>query len=350
MKQNYIVFKNKNSLLSCILLAITAGIVMMGISVVLSINHDWQNWNNNDVNFRTYDLANSIDEEEILKLENLKEVDKIVSPKEYGILASNTFLEDDPTSNLYLEGIPLSEIEKILDKDVKDFANKNFIICSNKFKPRNATVFYNNIDYIDLSDMVGQNIKLNFNNKNEELLLVGLYNNELFYGDDDVCFSSYDVVKNLNEKYGSNDNGKYHLVANKTFSSKNVVNVLKENGYNVSNINSINSDKKDTIISYAFWLTVVIGLFTFFGTYLFIIRKINKYRKDEIFMQGLIAYALAIVISFTGFLIIENYFLANNTLFNKMDMTYSYIALIVGVLITFVTPISANIAMKKKLK
>ena len=30
MKQNYLVFKNKNSLLSCILLAITVGIIMLG--------------------------------------------------------------------------------------------------------------------------------------------------------------------------------------------------------------------------------------------------------------------------------------------------------------------------------
>ena len=126
--------------------------------------------------------------------------------------------------------------------------------------------------------------------------------------------------------------------------------VLKDNGYTINNITVANYDNKNQIISYVFWLTLVIGLFAFFGTYMFIIRKINKYRKDEIFMQGLTAYALAIVISFTGFLIVENYFLSKNALFSKMDMTYSYIALVVGILITFVTPISANIAMKKKLK
>lgn len=352
MKQNYIVFKNKNSLLSCILLAITAGIVMLGISIVISINHDWQSWSINDVNFRTYDLPNDFEEKEIANLENLKEVEKVVSPKEYGILAVNTFLEDDPYSNLYIEGIPNEEITKILGKDI-NYDKKNFIICSNEFKPRNATVFYNNVDYIDLSDMVGQNIKLSFNNKAEDILLIGLYNNELFNNNDDICFSSYEVVNSLNNKYFDDEdflNVKYHLVANKLSNSKDVVKVLKDNGYTINNANVANYDKKNQIISYVFWLTLVIGLFAFFGTYMFIIRKINKYRKDEIFMQGLTAYALAIVISFTGFLIVENYFLSKNALFSKMDMTYSYIALVVGILITFVTPISANIAMKKKLK
>ncbi len=353
MKRNYIVFKDKNSLLSCILLAFTAGLVMLGLSVVFSVNHDWQNWNNNDISFRTYELSNNLSQSEISKLENLNEVEKVVSPMEYSISATNVFLEDNPNSSLYILGLPDDELEKLLNDNFKNVNNKNYLICSNEFKPRNATIYYNNVDYIDLSNNVGQNIVLSFNNQNEELLLAGLYDNELFFNKNDICFSSFEVVKRLNDKYYNDEsfaNDKYRLIANKAINSNNVVSTLKDNGYVINNFKVKNVDIKDKILSYVFWLTIVIGLFSFFGTYLFIIKNIHNYRKDEIFMQGLTSYALAIVISFSGFLIIENYFLSQNYLFEHMDMTYSYLALFIGVLITFVTPIYSNICMKKNKK
>ena len=124
--------------------------------------------------------------------------------------------------------------------------------------------------------------------------------------------------------------------------------ILKEKGYSFNNISYTNNNKKDEIIKYTFIITVIVGLLMIIGTYIFIVKNKNKYHKDEIFMQGLITYALAIVISFTGFLIFENYFLAGNNVFNKMDMTYSYVALIIGVLITFLGPVIVNIRLKKK--
>ena len=67
-------------------------------------------------------------------------------------------------------------------------------------------------------------------------------------------------------------------------------------------------------------------------------------------MQGLIAYASAIVISFTGFLIFENYYLVKNNVFARMDMTYSYIALIIGVIIILIIPMCVNKSLKVKKK
>ena len=347
MKQNYLVFKNKNSLLSCILLAITVGIIMLGLSIAISMEHDWNNWNKNDILFRTYSINNELKENDIVKLKMLDEVEDVISNREYEIIATNVFLEDNPNSNMDIKGMPKEELEKLTDSEL----NGNYVICSNKFKPLNAQIYYNDIDYIDLKDFVNKDIELKFNNSssNEKIKLIGLYNNELFYSDNDICYTSYENVLNLNKKYYKDeDNKQYYVIASKNTSANKIGDILKENGYSFNNISYMNINNKEKIVNYTFWITIVIGILMLFVTYIFIIKNRNKYRKDEIFMQGLIAYALAIVISFTGFLIFEDYVLANNTLFARMDMTYSYIALIIGVLITFVMPMSVNIQMKKE--
>lgn len=348
MKQDYMVFKNKNSLISCILLAITAGVIMFGISVIISMLHDWYNWIDNDINFRTFNLPSKMSDEEVRKIEGLNEVENIISPKEYSILATNAFLEDNENSNMYIEGLPDSELEKIIGKEVPD---NDYIVCSDKFKPRNATIYYNDVDYISLKDIVGQNIELKFNNTSESILLAGLYKSELYYNDDDVCFASYKLVENLNEQYSKKEDyeyGNYHLLMKKDISNRKAVELLKENGYDISNIATVNNNSKDNIIKNVFFITLVLGIMCFLVTYMYILKYVRKYKNDEIFLQGLTAYALAIVVSFTGFLIFENYFLKNNSLFAKMDMTYSNIALIIGILVTFGIPIMINKTSKKK--
>ena len=347
MKQNYLVFKNKNSLLCCILLAITVGIIMLGLSIVISIEHDWNNWNKNDILFRTYSINNELNENDVKKLKELDEIQDVISNKEYEIIATNTFLEDNSNSNMNIKGMPKEDLEKLTDADL----NGSYIICSNKFKPSNATIFYNNIDFINLNDFVNKDIELKFNSRtnNEKVKLIDLYNSELFYSSDNICYTSYENVLNLNKKYYKDeDNKQYYVIASKNTSANKIGDILKENGYSFNNISYMNINNKEKIVNYTFWITIVIGILMLFVTYIFIIKNRNKYRKDEIFMQGLIAYALAIVISFTGFLIFEDYVLAKNTLFARMDMTYSYIALIIGVLITFVMPMSVNIQMKKE--
>ena len=347
MKQNYLVFKNKNSLISCILLAITVGIVMFGFSVVISMEHDWNNWNKNDILFRTYTINNELKESDIDKLKKLDEVEDVISNREYEIIAANIFLEDNSTSNMNIKGMPNEELKKLTKSELKD----NYIICSDKFRPLNANVYYNNIDYIDLNDFINKDIELKFNNSksNEKFKLIDLYNNELFYSDDSICYTSYENVLNLNKKYYQEDSdSKYYVIAKKNVNTKKIGDVLKENGYSYSNVSNLNINNKDKIVKYTFWLTIVIGIVLFVLTYFFNINYKNKYRIDEIFMQGLIAYALAIVISFTGFLIFENYYLVKNNVFARMDMTYSYGSLIIGVLIILVIPMCVNKSLKVK--
>ena len=347
MKQNYLVFKNKNSLLSCILLALNVGIIMLGLSIVISMEYDWNNWNKNDILFRTYTINNNLNENDIDKLKNLDEVEDVISNKEYEIIATNIFLEDNSTSNMNIKGMPKDELAKLTNSEL----NGNYLICSDKFKPLNATIYYNNIDYINLNNFINKDIELKFNNSknNEKFKLIDLYNNELFYSDDSICYTSYENVLNLNKKYYQNDNDiKYYVIANKNVSTKKMGDILKENGYSFSNISNLNFNTKEKIVKCIFWLTIAIGILMFVLTYLFNINYKNKYRIDEIFMQGLIAYALAIVISFTGFLIFENYYLVKNNVFARMDMTYSYIALIMGVLIVLAIPMCVNKSLKVK--
>ena len=343
MKQNYLVFKNKNSLISCILLALTVGFIMLGLSVAESMEHDWKTWNKNDVLFRTYFITNDLKQSDIEELKKLDEVEDVISDNAYEIIASNEFLEDNFTSNMTIKGMPREELNKLTNSEESES-----LICSDKFRPRNVTMYYNDIDYIDLNSFINSDIELKFNNSSEKLKLVGLYNNELFYSDDDICYTSYENVLNLNNKYNKKDSNKYYVIANKSVNAKKMGDILKEKGYSFNNISYTNNNKKDEIIKYTFIITVIVGLLMIIGTYIFIVKNKNKYHKDEIFMQGLITYALAIVISFTGFLIFENYFLAGNNVFNKMDMTYSYVALIIGVLITFLGPVIVNIRLKKK--
>ena len=347
MKQNYLVFKNKNSLISCILLAITVGLIMFGLSVVISMENDWNNWNKNDILFRTYTINNELKESDIDKLKKLDEVEDVISNRKYEIIATNIFLEDNSNSNITIKGMPKEELEKLTKSELKD----NFIICSDHFRPLNANIYYNNIDYINLNDFINKDLELKFNNSknNEKFKLIDLYNNELFYSDDSICYTSYESVLNLNKKYyQEEDDSKYYVIANKNVSSKKMGEILKENGYNYTNINNLNINIKDKIVKCVFWLTIVIGFLMFVSTYFFNINYKNKYRIDEIFMQGLIAYALAIVISFTGFLIFENYYLVKNNVFARMDMTYSYIALIIGVIIVLIIPMCVNKSLKTK--
>ena len=147
MKQNYLVFKNKNSLKSCILLAITAGIVMLGISTVISIEHDWVKWQDNDINFRTYELGKELSANEIKRLESNEEVLKVVEPQEYGLVAKNHFLEDGLDSNIYIQGMAKEDLEKMADVKI-DNKNEKYMICSNKFKPQNASIYYNDVNSI----------------------------------------------------------------------------------------------------------------------------------------------------------------------------------------------------------
>ena len=242
-----------------------------------------------------------------------------------------------------IKGMPREELNKLTNSEESES-----LICSDKFRPRNVTMYYNDIDYIDLNSFINSDIELKFNNSSEKFKLAGLYNNELFYSDDDICYTRYENVLNLNNKYNKKDSNKYYVIANKSVNAKKMGDILKEKGYSFNNISYTNNNKKDEIIKYTFIITVIVGLLMIIGTYIFIVKNKNKYHKDEIFMQGLITYALAIVISFTGFLIFENYYLVKNNVFARMDMTYSYIALIIGVLITFLGPVIVNIRLKKK--
>lgn len=348
MKNNYLVFKSKHALLHCFLLSLFAGIVIFGVSVLFSIRHDWNNWLNYDIDFRTFYISQKLSQDQIKNLKELDIVSNVIPSSAYTIKAKTTFLEDNNEGLINIAGIPDEDIQELIESQ-EDLKKDKIIICPKQLRPENITNHYNDVDYIDLTSEINKNITVSFNNTNEKFTLLGIYDNEKSASANNTCYSTYETVQKMNEQYNpNNNNDTYYVITKKNVDIKTVINTLKNLGFTSNTIGYNEIDYKYKIMSAIAFGTIMFGIISFLLTFASLLKDIQNYSLDEVFMLGLISYAIAVVYSFVGFLIMEKKILINNEVFAKMDMTYSYIALTLGVLITFVMPIILNKKLRNK--
>ncbi len=350
------VYRSKINFINIILLAICSSVIIFGVSYVFAIKNFGADWAKKSIDFRTYvvtydDLKIS-EEEAINKLKQFDHVDD-VSPNIGYIFFGMAidYINDNLDGQMVIRGVTKDGIKVILGENLEKYTGENVLICSKQFNP-NSQAYY--VDYdinntIDLTNSIGKNIKLEMIDTNtiEQFKLIGLYDSNYNYSSGDTCYTTFETVQKINQKYQSdvyqNTDSQVLpiiMIIDNSDSFNLIETKLKENGFYASPIITINTKVGNNIIKIVSLLAVSLCIISFltmlisslktindsekefaiFSAIGFSNKKINLIKCIEFSIVVVIGFILSILISKISLTILKNQYLINNVEFSRMNV------------------------------
>lgn len=380
-------FRDKRNIISIILISLIFSLILFCFSYTKSINNYWDDSIMKLVDYRTY-VVNFDDqkynvESAIKKLKSYEHIIEVFDEKSYLISMSvrDDEIVDNKDNGIFLVGSIDNPINIISGNDLSNYHDDEIpIICAKQFYP---FVEYTQEEYvksksIDIRDKLGYVLDMSFiaSDELEKFKIVGLYDAEANHTHGNVCYTTLESVKKLNNKYQSkifnNEDVNYVYVVIDNVKNKDIVfeNIIPD-GFkiNISTLN-INKSMGNTIIKIISIISLIVIFFSFVVFIFLIIKKILKRKIDYLIMKTsgfsdskiifinnielLCCFVIGLLFSFVFYNIYIYFFhkiyLYDKIIFSKLSIQINYIAIIVVYIIAILTILFSSVYLKIKLK
>lgn len=380
--------KNKNNVLIISLSVMSFLLIVLSLSFSKTLNLYLVDGIMNDISYRTFFISQNIDteteEEVISKLKNIDHIIDVFPDREGSFMLNLSRLDNTPMlGRFYIYGgseLSMPEVSqgRTIKKETEIICPRIFFPDDNlennpslknrqliRMKAHLNSVFTTNYNiYIDDE---------NYETKTLELPVVGIYDNNPSYIDENICYASRSLVSKIFlDSYKNIDlSGQIDSILIQIDDVKNIDKVKKsvsEKKYLITNAVSVNFD----FINFTKYLAYLVVISTLIISIL-LITYINKkgmvdkksdinilrslgYSKKElnnifylenfyiVFLTTIISSAILLILSLSINLIVE----INPFIFQKIPISISFTAIIISVLVNLLSLFVTTYFYKKK--
>lgn len=380
--------KNKNNVLIISLSVMSFLLIVLSLSFSKTLNLYLVDGIMNDISYRTFFISQNIDteteEEVISKLKNIDHIIDVFPDREGSFMLNLSRLDNTPMlGRFYIYGgseLSMPEVSqgRTIKKETEIICPRIFFPDDNlennpslknrqliRMKAHLNSVFTTNYNiYIDDE---------NYETKTLELSVVGIYDNNPSYIDENICYASRSLVSKIFlDSYKNIDlSGQIDSILIQIDDVKNIDKVKKsvsEKKYLITNAVSVNFD----FINFTKYLAYLVVISTLIISIL-LITYINKkgmvdkksdinilrslgYSKKElnnifylenfyiVFLTTIISSAILLILSLSINLIVE----INPFIFQKIPISISFTAIIISVLVNLLSLFVTTYFYKKK--
>lgn len=375
-KKNFV--RDKKNIISIILIGTIFSLIQFCFSFCESLNTYWNDSVEKLVDYRTYVV--SFDNTKynattaIEKIKGYSNVVEVFDESSYLIsmnVNDKSIVKDE--NGIFLIGTISNPIKLVAGNNLDTIPEDELpIICAKQFYP---FIEYDQEDYIvsksiDISDRLNKYMKLSFINSKEEekFKIVGLYDAKDNHTEGNVCYTSLNIVKELNKKYQSSvffeddyEPNYVYVIIDKMENEKNFISNLEKDGfYNITSVLSINKTMGNNIIKLMILISAVIIVLSIISLMFLAVKKINRRNNDYYIMKStgysssqinstyffelIFELLLSIIISFLFYILIvylfQKIYISNKIIFYNFNIRLSSISILINVLLsTFVSSI-----------
>lgn len=395
MKNNSIVFiaiknlfRDKRNIISVILISLIFSLILFCFSYTKSINNYWNDSVTKLVDYRTYIV--SFDEQKydvdsaIKKLKSYDHVVEVFDEESYliSMTVRNDEIVDNKKNGIFLIGSIDNPINIISGNDLSDYDESDEIpiICAKQFYPfiENTQEEYVKSKSINISDKLGYVLDMSFvlSEEVEKFKIVGLYDAESNHTHGNVCYTTLESVKKLNNKYQSevfsNEEVNYVYMVIDNIENKDIVSEsINYDGFkiNISTLH-INKDMGNTIIKIISIISLIAIAFGFVAFIFIIIKKILKRKTDYLILKTsgysdskiifinnielLCCFVIGLLISLILYNLyiyfFQKIYLYDKIVFSKLSIQMNYIAIVIVFIIAILIILFSSVYLKMKLK
>lgn len=393
MKNNSIAFigiknfiRDKKNIISVILISLIFSLILFCFSYAKSIHNYWDDSVTKLVDYRTYIV--SFDSQKydvksaIKKLKGYNHVVEVFDEESY--LISMKVRDDEIVKNkengIFLIGSIKNPINIIYGKDLSDYDGEKMpLICAKQFYPfiENTQQEYVKSKSIDITDKIGYEMNMSFilSEEKEQFEIVGLYDAEANHTHGNVCYTTLESVKKLNNKYQSevfnNEEVNYVYMIIDNIENKDIVSKeIESDGFkiNISTLH-INKDMGNTIIKFVSIISLITICLSFVAFIFIIIKKIVNRKDDYLILKTsgysdnkiilinnielLCNFVFGLLFSLVFYTIyiylFQKIYLYDKIIFSKLNIQINYIAVIVTIAIAILIILFSSVYLKLKL-
>lgn len=393
MKNNSIAFigiknfiRDKKNIISVILISLIFSLILFCFSYAKSIHNYWDDSVTKLVDYRTYIV--SFDSQKydvksaIKKLKGYNHVVEVFDEESY--LISMKVRDDEIVKNkengIFLIGSIKNPINIIYGKDLSDYDGEKMpLICAKQFYPfiENTQQEYVKSKSIDITDKIGYEMNMSFilSEEKEQFEIVGLYDAEANHTHGNVCYTTLESVKKLNNKYQSevfnNEEVNYVYMIIDNIENKDIVSKeIESDGFkiNISTLH-INKDMGNTIIKFVSIISLITICLSVVAFIFIIIKKIVKRKDDYLILKTsgysdnkiilinnielLCNFVFGLLFSLVFYTIyiylFQKIYLYDKIIFSKLNIQINYIAVIVTIAIAILIILFSSVYLKLKL-
>lgn len=372
MKLNDIIMYNAKKIksntlkkiIAFLLMVICVVIMLSAITIKKSMNSYINNNFKYNINFRTLELLNPDEIDDIKKMENFDHVVVVYKMSEY--IASVTF-DDYKNDNLDGDVKLIAYSNKLMPDIIKGkmVENDNDIICPINIITDSSVGAREDLsknDYINLEKKIGAKIGITYYNiKNktayaDELIIKGLYDPSIYVLDKNTCFASNKKIEEININRNSYiDSKELMFLPRIIIDNYDNVKIVKDNlikdgyivnemsNFDISLINLINIGGSIIIIISLLGLFIIIILSTLKSIKNnkeeLVILKILGFKEKDIFRikynEMFLKISLSMLIGLIIYLILYEYIysLINETIALNFKLEFAYEFIIYYILI-----------------
>ncbi len=380
-------FRDKRNIILIILISLIFSLILFCLSYAKSINNYWNESTTKLVDYRTYIVT--FDNQKynlstaIKKLKSYKHVVEVFEEKSYliSMTVKDNEIVKDKNNGIFLIGSIEKPINIIAGNDLSNYNGDEIpLICAKQFYPfiENTQEDYLKSKSIDLTNKLGKSINMSFisSNEVEKFKIVGLYDAEENHTQGNVCYTTLESVKRLNNKYQydvfNNEEVNYIYMVIDNVKNEDIVaeNIFNE-GFQISTPTlRINKDMGNTVTKIISSISFIIILISFVILMFIFIKKFLNRKNDYLIMKSsgysdgriifisnieilccfIIGFMLSLALYNLYIYIFQNIYLYDKILFSTMTIKINYLSIIIVLIITFLNMILLSIYLKNKLK
>lgn len=387
-------FRDKKNIIEILLIGLIFSLIIFCMSFRKSLNSYWSDSVKKLIDYRTYiidfDISKYNIDEAKIKLKNYNHVIEVFEQSSYLIsmnikdnfILSNITDNKVKNSSIYLIGTIPNPIKLIYGSNLDSVdKGKRPIICANQIYPysENTQNDYLVSKSIDITKKLGEDINLSFINSDEieSFQLVGLYDAKSNHADGTTCYTTLDVVYDLNKKYQNdvffNENeivDYLYIIIDDVDNQDIVLDEIRKDGFDIiTPILHINKSMGNSVNN----LILVISILIIFVSFLIIMyistKKINKRKIDfsimkssgysnneiifiyifELILEFIFAILLSIIIYVVITFFFQNMYVSNKIMFYDLQIRPSIIAILIDILLSLLIIFILCLVLGKKM-
>ena len=369
------ILKDKNIRVSMLIIIISTLLVVISFSFKKSMDYYIDNGIKKDISYRTLFVDQNMDEDLDLTIRNIQKIQNVanvtIDNYHHFSFEMNNLDTDNINGSFFImsgtsKTIPIVSVGKI-------FSGEYEIVCPKIFYPSDDITSENikNTDLIDMNKYINKYVKggyykfIDEDNAefiNVKLKIVGLYDNNPSYIDENICYTSNNVIKKMfDDSYEnidfSNQLDSIIVQTDDYNNNDNVINELEKLGYYSSMSVSLNEEFIYSvnficyfILAFSMFFSIIVVLYMSKKTLIERKQEINLYRSigfskskicRYIYLLNIIMCITSIIIStIIIFLIVAtlNYIVKiNPIIFQKIPVMLSVPSIILSIIIAFLT-------------
>ena len=381
--------RDKKNLFNILLLGLTFALIMLCLSFAKSLHNYWNESVKKLIDYRTYVVTFDRNKYNVTtaieKLESYEHVIKAYDESSYliSMKVTDKKITAKDNNSILLIGTLSNPIKLVEGTDLNSVQkNERPIICAKQFYPylEKKQKDYITKKSIDITDKVGKNINLSFitGKEKEKFKIVGLYDAKENHTHGNVCYTTTDIVHDLNYKYQSDvffnstsDPNFVYMIIDNLDNEKAMAQELQKAGFNIALPTlHINKDMGIRVIMFMFIISGIIIISSFVTILMLAIRKLKRRKINysilratgyssikvtviyigELIFEFIFSFLCSFVLYYIMIIFFQKFYLSEKIVFYNLKIELNNLAIFINVMLSFVICIILLLYFKYQMK